>query len=108
MGLVTSAIHALQDQPMPDFVTRPAIGMLVSGARKRLNEASASEAAIARAMAQQAQRIIIQADYSKFGHSSRVSYIKTTDIDTIVTDARARALPGFAALQRAGARLVVG
>ncbi len=58
-------------------------------------------------MEQPAQRVIILADYSKFGLSSRVSYVKTTDIDTIVTDARARALPGFAALQRAGARLVV-
>ncbi|MBK9573910.1 MAG: DeoR/GlpR transcriptional regulator [Rhodoferax sp.] len=65
------------------------------------------EAAVARAMAQQARRVIILADYSKIGHSSRVSYVKTTDIDTIVTDARARALPGFSALQRAGARLVV-
>lgn len=52
MGLVTSAIHALQDQPMPDFVTRPAIGMLVSNARKRLNASSASEADFARAMSE--------------------------------------------------------
>ncbi len=66
------------------------------------------EAAVARAMAQQAGRLIILADFSKIGHSSRVSYAKTQDIDAIVTDARARALPGFAALQRAGTRLVVG
>lgn len=52
MGLVTSAIHALQDQPMPDFVTRPAICMLVSNARKRLNASSASEADFARAMSE--------------------------------------------------------
>ena len=47
------------------------------------------EAAIARALARHVRRVIILADYSKFGISSRVSYVKTADIDTIVTDARA-------------------
>jgi len=50
MSLVKSAIHAFQDQPMPDFVTRPAIAMLVSSARKRLVGDPNAEADFARAM----------------------------------------------------------
>ena len=65
------------------------------------------EAAIARAMAQQAQRVVILADHRKIGHSSRVSYVKTADIDTVITDARSRTLPGLVALQRAGAKIIL-
>ena len=36
MSLIETAIHAFEDAPLPDFVTRPAIGFLVEGARKRL------------------------------------------------------------------------
>ena len=41
-------------------------------------------------------------DHSKIGISSRVSYLKATGIDTLVTDAGSRALPALAALQGAG------
>ena len=63
------------------------------------------EAAIARAMGQQAQRVVILADHSKIGHSSRVSYIKTSDIDSIITDTKAFSLPGLAALERGGVKV---
>jgi cyclopropane-fatty-acyl-phospholipid synthase len=36
MSLIESAIHAFEDAPLPDFVTRPAIGLLVEGARRKL------------------------------------------------------------------------
>ena len=36
MSLIETAIHAFEDAPLPDFVTRPAIGFLVEGARKKL------------------------------------------------------------------------
>ena len=65
------------------------------------------EAAIARAMAQQAQSVVILADYSKIGHSSRVSYVKSSDIDTLVTDSLSQPAGAVAALQRAGVRVVV-
>lgn len=63
------------------------------------------EAAIARAMAGQARQVAILADHSKIGISSRVSYLKATGIDTLVTDAGSRALPALAALQGAGVRV---
>lgn len=50
MSLVKSAIHAFQDTAMPDFVTRPAIGFLVSNARKRLGGDAELEADFAREM----------------------------------------------------------
>jgi DeoR family fructose operon transcriptional repressor len=65
------------------------------------------ECAVARAMSTQAQRVIILADHSKIDQSSRVSYIAIADIDTIVTDSRARDLPGFTALQQSGRQMVV-
>jgi len=39
MSLIESAIHAFEDAPLPDFVTRPAIGLLVEGARRKLTGA---------------------------------------------------------------------
>ncbi|MBX7250041.1 MAG: cyclopropane-fatty-acyl-phospholipid synthase family protein [Caulobacteraceae bacterium] len=50
MSLTKAAIHAFQDQPMPDFVTRPAIAYLVSSARRRLDAGAGAEAAFAQAM----------------------------------------------------------
>lgn len=35
MSLIETAIHAFEDAPLPDFVTRPAIDWLVSGARRK-------------------------------------------------------------------------
>jgi cyclopropane-fatty-acyl-phospholipid synthase len=36
MSLIEAAIHAFEDAPLPDFITKPAIGLLVEGARKKL------------------------------------------------------------------------
>ncbi len=66
------------------------------------------ECEVARAMSRHAQRTVILADHSKIGHASRVSYAAAAEIHTVVTDGRARALPGFKALKRAGCRMVVG
>ncbi|MDF1484535.1 DeoR/GlpR family DNA-binding transcription regulator [Ramlibacter sp. H39-3-26] len=65
------------------------------------------DAAVARAMAQQAQRLVVLADHSKIGQASRVVYAGPQDIDTIVTDAAARAMPALSALQAAGNHVVV-
>jgi cyclopropane-fatty-acyl-phospholipid synthase len=40
MSLIETAIHAFEDAPLPDFITKPAIGLLVEGARKRMIGAS--------------------------------------------------------------------
>jgi len=37
MSLIETAILAFEDAPLPDFVTRPAISLLVGGARRRLS-----------------------------------------------------------------------
>ena len=65
------------------------------------------EAAVARAMAGQAQRLIVLADHSKIGQASRVVYAGLADIDTIITDAGARTLPALSALQAAGSHVII-
>jgi len=65
------------------------------------------EAAVARAMAAQAKELILLADHSKVGQASRVTYASLADVGTLVTDAGARSLPAFSALQAAGCHIVV-
>ncbi|MEF7616083.1 DeoR/GlpR family DNA-binding transcription regulator [Aquincola sp. MAHUQ-54] len=65
------------------------------------------EAAIARAMAAQAQQVVILADHSKIGQASRVTYAKPADIDVIVTDAGAGPLPALAALRKACQQVIL-
>lgn len=65
------------------------------------------EAAIARAMTQQATQCVIMADHNKIGLTSRVVYAAATDIDTIVTDSGARTVPGFSGLQSHYKHIVV-
>jgi DeoR family fructose operon transcriptional repressor len=65
------------------------------------------EAAVARAMAEQAQQVVILADHAKIGQASRVSYLRSADIDTVITDAKARELPGLALLRKACKRVVL-
>lgn len=65
------------------------------------------EAAIARAMAEQAQQTVILADHAKIGQASRVTYARTADIHTVVTDAGMRELPGLPALRKAFARVII-
>lgn len=66
------------------------------------------ECEVARAMSRHAQRVVILADYSKVGQASRVSYAAAADIHDVVTDSRARTLPAFKELKRAGCRMIVG
>lgn len=65
------------------------------------------EAAVAGAMAEQAQQVVILADHSKIGQTSRVTYARNADIDIIVTDAKAREIAGLAALRKNCARVVI-
>jgi cyclopropane-fatty-acyl-phospholipid synthase len=51
MSLIETAIHVFEDAPLPDFVTRPAIDWLVSGAKRRtLNAPTDVAATFARTM----------------------------------------------------------
>ena len=59
------------------------------------------EAEVARAMATNASRVVILADYSKIGLASRVSYCPVDRIDRLVTNRKAASRVGFAPLQRA-------
>lgn len=65
------------------------------------------EAAIARAMAEQAQQLVLLADHAKIGQASRVIYARTADIDVLVTDTKARELPGLPALRKACERVIL-
>ena len=65
------------------------------------------EAAVARAMAEQAQQLVILADHSKIGVASRVTYARCADIDVIVTDAKARGVAALAGLRKACERVIV-
>jgi len=65
------------------------------------------EAAVARAMAEQAQQLVILADHSKIGLASRVTYARNADIDIVVTDAKARGIAALAALRKAIGLVVV-
>ncbi|MCX8958410.1 DeoR/GlpR family DNA-binding transcription regulator [Erwinia psidii] len=58
------------------------------------------EAAIARAMARQASQLILLADHSKLGLTSRLNYAAISDVATLVTDSGASSLPAFAALEK--------
>lgn len=65
------------------------------------------EAAVARAMSEQAQQVVILADHSKIGQASRVTYVRSADIDIAVTDTRAREVGALAALRKACPRVIV-
>lgn len=52
MTLIADSVNRLQDAPFPDFVTRPAIGLLVANARRRLAEEPQDAAAFALEMAE--------------------------------------------------------
>lgn len=57
------------------------------------------EAAIASAMARQAGRLILLADHSKLGLSSRMNYASIQQVSTLVTDSGAENLPALNALK---------
>lgn len=57
------------------------------------------EAAIARAMTHQAGQLILLADHSKLGLTSRMNYAAISEVTTLVTDSGASSLPALAALQ---------
>lgn len=66
-----------------------------------------AEAEIARVMAAHAERVLILADHSKIGQTSRVAFCPLDRIDTLVTDPRAVDLPALADL-RAQVDIVIG
>ncbi|KAA8998082.1 DeoR/GlpR transcriptional regulator [Affinibrenneria salicis] len=65
------------------------------------------EAAIARAMVQQARSCILLADHSKIGVTSRVAYAALAEIEMLITDASAPASDDFAALRAALRQMIV-
>lgn len=67
----------------------------------------AREAEVARAMAANARRVVILADYSKIGLASRVSYCAVDRIDRLITNRMGASRPGFAELKRGIADVVV-
>jgi DeoR/GlpR family transcriptional regulator of sugar metabolism len=66
------------------------------------------EAEVARAMVHNAGRVILLADHSKIGQASRVAFCPMDGIDTLVTDAGAEGVDGFAAIAGALGTLVIG
>lgn len=58
------------------------------------------EAAIARAMTRQASQLILLADNSKLGLTSRLNYADISKVNMLVTDSGATSLPAFAALKK--------
>lgn len=65
------------------------------------------EAAIARAMAAQATQLVLLADHSKLGLTSRMNYAGIEQVTTLVTDSGATALPAFSALEKVLPHIVV-
>lgn len=66
------------------------------------------EAAIARAMAQQANQLVLLADHSKLGATSRMVYATPSEIALLITDSNADKQPAFAALKRDLPRVLIG
>lgn len=64
------------------------------------------EVAVAQAMAHQAKRLVIIADYSKIGVTSRVTYAAASRIDVVVTNGNAGNERELKALRRAGAEVI--
>jgi DeoR/GlpR family transcriptional regulator of sugar metabolism len=52
-------------------------------------------------MAQQATQLILLADHSKLGLTSRMNYAAIKDITALITDSGAASLAAFAALEKA-------
>jgi len=66
-----------------------------------------AEAAIARAMAHQAKRLVILADHSKIGQPSRVSYAQPHEIDAVVTNRHKGNDAALEALRRQGVEILL-
>lgn len=66
-----------------------------------------AEAEVARAMCRQSRHVVILADYSKLGRSSRVQFCEIGRIGTIITDGRAREQADFPGLGQSGCNIIV-
>ena len=64
------------------------------------------ESEVARAMAENAERVVILADYSKLGVQSRISFCPAERIDVLVTNQRASEEVAFEAL-KAGLKEII-
>lgn len=65
------------------------------------------EAEVARAMCRQSRYVVILADYSKLGQSSRVQFCEMERIDTVITDSKGQKDATFASFRHAGCKLVI-
>lgn len=69
-------------------------------ARKGASSFHPHEAAIARAMAEQATQLVLLADHSKLGLTSRINYAGIKQVSTLITDSGSPDLPAFSALEK--------
>jgi len=67
-----------------------------------------AEAEVARAMVRHADHLVLLADHSKIGQTSRVSFCPADGIGTLVTDAQSRDLPALAGLEAVVGDVVIG
>lgn len=65
------------------------------------------EAAIARAMCDNARNILIVADHSKIGQSSRISFCGNNAIDQLITDSKANDVAALPAFERLGIKVQI-
>lgn len=65
------------------------------------------EAEVARAMCRQSRHVVILADHSKLGQSSRVQFCDMERIDTVITDSKAQTKSTFSSFNDSGCKLVI-
>lgn len=65
------------------------------------------EAEVARAMCRQSRHVVILADHSKLGQTSRVQFCEMERIDTLITDSKAQKMTALADFRKSGSALVV-
>ncbi len=65
------------------------------------------EAEVARAMCSQSRKIVLLADHSKLGQTSRVQFCDVSRIDTLITDIKSEERPDFAVYKKSIRCMVV-
>ncbi|WP_324134108.1 DeoR/GlpR family DNA-binding transcription regulator [Bosea sp. (in: a-proteobacteria)] len=87
-----------------DMALLSPFGIDVEGAATNFFEHTAE---IARAMVRNSTSVVLIADHSKVGVTSRVRFCETAEVSTLVTDRKAEASPALAALSKVIGRIVV-
>lgn len=66
-----------------------------------------AEAEVARAMCRQSRHVVILADHSKLGQSSRVQFCDIAQIDTVITDTNGKKSPAFKSFSDIKSNIVI-